>query len=67
MAAINSALRNGEGDVDGIFTDGCSDAARGYKLIPAPSHARRKSWKLLSGKLTGRVGRQTTNPALRDA
>ena len=55
-----------KGDVDGIFTDDGSDAARGYQLIPAPSHARRQSWKLLSGKLTGRVGRQITNPTLRD-
>ena len=55
-----------KGGVDGIFTDDGSDAARGYQLIPPPSHARRESWKLLSGKLTGRVGRQITNPTLRD-
>jgi hypothetical protein len=55
-----------KGDVDGIFTDDGSDAARGYQLIAALSHARRQSWKLLSGKLTGRVGRQITNPTLRD-
>ena len=55
-----------KGDVDGFFTDGGSDAARGYQLIPALSHARRQSWKLLSGKLTGRVGRQITNPPLRN-
>ena len=55
-----------KGDVDGIFTDDGSDVARGYQLIAALSHARRQSWKLLSGKLTGRVGRQITNPTLRD-
>ena len=48
-----------------LITDDGSDAARGYQLIPPPSHARRESWKLLSGKLTGRVGRQITNPTLR--
>ena len=55
-----------KGDVDGLFTDDGSDAARGYQLIPNLPTARRQSWKLLSGKLSGRVGRQITNPTSRD-
>ena len=45
-----------KGDVEGIFSDDGSDATVGYQAIP--NAARRREWMLLSGKLTGRVGRQ---------
>ena len=55
-----------KGDVDGIFTDDGSDPTVGYQAIPANQINRRRDWMLLSSKLTGRVGRQITNPTLRN-
>ena len=56
----------GKGDVEGItLTDDGSDPAVGYQAIPGGNAVRRRDWTLLSGKLTGRVGRQITNPTLR--
>ena len=52
-------------DVEGIFTDDGSDPTVGYQAIPGGNAVRRRDWTLLSGKLTGRVGRQITNPTLR--
>ena len=53
-----------KGDVEGIFSDDGSDTSVGYQSIP--NAARRREWMLLSGKLTGRVGRQIINPTLRN-
>ena len=53
-----------KGDFEGIFTDDGSDPTAGYQAIGGNA-VRRRDWTLLSGKLTGRVGRQITNPTLR--
>ena len=53
-----------KGDVEGIFSDDGSDATVGYQTLTTA--ARRREWMLLSGKLTGRVGRQIKNPTLRN-
>ena len=53
-----------KGDVEGIFSDDGSDATVGYQTLTIA--ARRREWMLLSGKLTGRVGRQIINPTLRN-
>jgi hypothetical protein len=55
-----------KGDVEGIFSDDGSDASVGYQAIPIAGGSRRREWLLLSGKLTGRVGRQIINPTLRN-
>ena len=54
-----------KGDVEGIFSDDGSDASAGYQSLPIHG-TRRREWLLLSGKLTGRVGRQILNPTLRN-
>ena len=53
-----------KGDVEGIFSDNGSDPSVGYQSIR--NDARRREWMVLSGKLTGRVGRQIINPTLRN-
>ena len=54
-----------KGDTEGIYSDDGSDPTVGYQAIPAAHVNRRRDWMLLSGKLTGRVGLQITNPTLR--
>ena len=55
-----------KGDTEGIYSDDGSDPTARYQAISAAHvNNRRRDWMLLSGKLTGRVGLQITNPTLR--
>ena len=64
MALRSQLYAPEKGDVEGIFSDDGSDATVGYQTLTTA--ARRREWMLLSGKLTGRVGRQIKNPTLRN-
>ena len=53
-----------KGDVEGIFSDVGDDPTVGYQALTTAKE--RREWMLLSGKMTGRIGRQIINPTLRN-